>query len=209
MIESVQETVEVEGWSAEELFDYWSRLENLCDLFSSAEEASHAELLLSRWLLKGPLGQSAEFGPESFRRCAGLAKGAPVWSRPGQDRAADVVVDWGEIDFKRASSGRTLLLVTAHFANPPETEREGSTLIISLLGRAREHMSRFRKGSGWYYGGLAEARDEKTEGVSDPLLSLLDEWNSDESGYDEETLPWLKEALDRDRTSDRKLFGRG
>ena len=203
MIESVQETVEVEGWSAEELFDYWSRLENFCDLVGSAEEASRAELLVGRWLLKGPLGQSAEFGPELLGRCAGLRKGYHVWARPGEDRAADVVVDRGEIDFKRASSGRALLLIRAHFAKPPETEGEVSTLIVSLLGRAREHMSRSRGGSD------GDPPGKTAEGAADPLLALLDAWSFDESGYDEETLPWLKEALDRDRTSDRKLFGRG
>jgi hypothetical protein len=38
------------------------------------------------------------------------------------------------------------------------------------------------------------------------VIALLDEWLKDESGYDEETWPELKEALDRDRLSERKLF---
>ena len=38
------------------------------------------------------------------------------------------------------------------------------------------------------------------------VIALLDEWLQDESGYDEETWPELKEALDRDRLSKRKLF---
>ncbi len=38
------------------------------------------------------------------------------------------------------------------------------------------------------------------------VIALLDEWLQDESGYDEETWPELKEALDRDRLSERKLF---
>jgi len=38
------------------------------------------------------------------------------------------------------------------------------------------------------------------------VISLLDEWMSDESGYDEETWPELKTALERDRLSSRKLF---
>jgi len=37
-------------------------------------------------------------------------------------------------------------------------------------------------------------------------IALLDEWLQDESGYDEETWPELKEAFDRDRLSERKLF---
>ncbi len=38
------------------------------------------------------------------------------------------------------------------------------------------------------------------------VIALLDEWLQDESGYDEETWPELKKALDRDRLSERKLF---
>ncbi len=38
------------------------------------------------------------------------------------------------------------------------------------------------------------------------VIALLDEWLRDESGYDEETWPELKVALDRDRLSERKLF---
>jgi hypothetical protein len=37
-------------------------------------------------------------------------------------------------------------------------------------------------------------------------IQLLEEWLTDESGYDEETWPELKAALERDRLSDRKLF---
>ena len=57
----------------------------------------------------------------------------------------------------------------------------------------------------------------KTSTVPDPsrhghqtspqaVTALLDEWLQDESGYDGETWPELKESLDRDRLSDRKLF---
>jgi hypothetical protein len=37
-------------------------------------------------------------------------------------------------------------------------------------------------------------------------IALLDEWLADESGYDEQTWPDLKAAIDRDRTSARRLF---
>ena len=37
-------------------------------------------------------------------------------------------------------------------------------------------------------------------------MALLDEWLADESGYDEQAWPELKAALDRDRTSARRLF---
>lgn len=38
------------------------------------------------------------------------------------------------------------------------------------------------------------------------LLHYLDEWLADESGYDEETWPKVKAALEEDRLSSRKLF---
>jgi excisionase family DNA binding protein len=41
---------------------------------------------------------------------------------------------------------------------------------------------------------------------SEKAIQLLDEWMADDSGYDEETWPELKAALDRDRLSSRKLF---
>ena len=36
---------------------------------------------------------------------------------------------------------------------------------------------------------------------SNAVLALLDEWSADESGYDEETWPKIKEALNESRRS--------
>lgn len=58
-------------------------------------------------------------------------------------------------------------------------------------------------------------RAEDTKRCEDALAAaerfrkLLDEWMADESGYDEEAWPKLKEALDRDRLGHRKLFPKG
>ena len=38
------------------------------------------------------------------------------------------------------------------------------------------------------------------------LKKLVQSWLDDESGYDEETWPWLKKALEEDRLSARRLF---
>jgi hypothetical protein len=38
------------------------------------------------------------------------------------------------------------------------------------------------------------------------IKALLDEWLRDESGYDERMWPELKAAIDRDRSSSRRLF---
>ena len=47
-----------------------------------------------------------------------------------------------------------------------------------------------------------ESHDDSAENV----VRLLDEWMADESGYDEETWPELKAALERERLSSRLLF---
>lgn len=44
------------------------------------------------------------------------------------------------------------------------------------------------------------------ENRAEAAISLIQEWLADESGYDEETWPELKRALERDRLSSRKLF---
>ena len=40
-----------------------------------------------------------------------------------------------------------------------------------------------------------------------PVIRLIEEWLADESGYDAAARPELKEALERNRHSNRKLFG--
>lgn len=53
-----------------------------------------------------------------------------------------------------------------------------------------------------------KSRSSHVQGRTRPeeLIALLDEWLEDQSGYDEETWPDLKKAVDRDRLSSRKLF---
>jgi hypothetical protein len=53
---------------------------------------------------------------------------------------------------------------------------------------------------------MTETAKAKPEGQGGGLDRLLDEWLADESGYDEEAWLELKEALDRDRLSYRRLF---
>lgn len=45
-------------------------------------------------------------------------------------------------------------------------------------------------------------------GTGDGLISLLDKWAAEDPAYDEQTLPTLKENLDRNRPEYRQLFGR-
>lgn len=59
--------------------------------------------------------------------------------------------------------------------------------------------------------GTATLLDLAPSTVTGPSVERLErlfaEWLEDESGYDEETLPELMEAVDRDRSSDRNRFG--
>ena len=50
------------------------------------------------------------------------------------------------------------------------------------------------------------SRDVPASADTDALISLLDEWAAEDPAYDEETLPALKENLDRNRPEYRKLF---
>lgn len=50
----------------------------------------------------------------------------------------------------------------------------------------------------------------RATGKSNPeAAGLLRSWREDDSGHDEKVWPGLKESLDRDRLSDRKLYGGG
>lgn len=46
----------------------------------------------------------------------------------------------------------------------------------------------------------------KLSAKSRHLIKTLQSWLEDESGYDEQTWPWLKKALEEDRMSARGLF---
>ncbi len=51
---------------------------------------------------------------------------------------------------------------------------------------------------------LQEEKGERRPNLG--AIRLLDEWMAEDPAYDEEVLPELKEALDRDRLGYRKLF---
>lgn len=55
-------------------------------------------------------------------------------------------------------------------------------------------------------GGNDRARQRLIAAKNRRLKKLIESWLKDESGYDEETWPWLKKALEEDRLSSRRLF---
>lgn len=52
-------------------------------------------------------------------------------------------------------------------------------------------------------GGSADSEQSRR---AEEAIRLLDEWMADDSGYDEETWPKLRAALEADRLSSRRLF---
>jgi hypothetical protein len=80
-----------------------------------------------------------------------------------------------------------------------------SAAILDALASESETITRLQLHS------VAAPRFVSTQVETEPervrrAIALLDEWLSDQSGYDEETWPQLKEALDRNRLSGRRLF---
>lgn len=74
-----------------------------------------------------------------------------------------------------------------------DLDREGKVSVLEFarsLGKSEED----------------EESEEENEHPYAGAIKLLDKWMADESGYDEETWPELKKALDRDRLGYRKLF---
>lgn len=223
MTEAVVERAELEA-PAEEVFEYWAKLENFCAFVRSAEESRRVDLSGSRWLLKGPRGRSVEYEPEAFRRClVGYRNRLVHGSLRGNEPEPDVVLDRGELEFKHLSDGTTLLLLT-YLADRPDEPGDYRRTEDSDLDRARNrqvylhlnailsHLLHEARSDtpGERRRGLGAVQPEgaPTPGALDGVIALLDEWAADDSGYDEETLPALKENLDRNRPEYRKLFGR-
>jgi hypothetical protein len=225
MTETVVEQLEF-GAPAEEVFDFWSDAENFCAFVRSAEESRRVDLSASHWLLKGPAGRSVEYEPENFRRCLAHYRNRLAHATPprGDQTEPDAVLDRGELEFKRLPDGTTLLLLT-YLADRAEQFGEGCGpegrdafsdrhkvyldlhAIVSHLfheGRSGPPSERARRGNR-----DLGPEENPVPGASDGVISLLEEWAADDSGYDEETLPALKENLDRNRPEYRKLFGRG
>lgn len=227
MAEAVVEQLELKV-PAEEVFDFWSDADNFCAFVGSVEESRRVDLSQSRWLLKGPEGQSAEYEPEFFLRClvdyrSRLVHGAAL---RGDDPEPDTVLDRGELECKRRPDGTTLLLLTYLLAERsdepgvrlgPEDHNPYQRVHLHLDAILSRVLQESWSGAlGEHSRELLGVRPDESRApaggdldASDALISLLDEWDADDSGYDEETLSVLKDNLDRNRPEYRKLFGRG
>jgi len=219
----VKQSIEVEA-PVSRVYEYWRNLENLPAFMEDVEEVRSTGPDTTHWVVKGPLGYKVEFDARTTRDEPNSAVG---WNVVGVDEAA-MPGFGGEARFEEVAPGRTRVEVTVDLADGggPEGSGAGSGDGVSapdpeeVLGADLERFAEIVEGSdpvAW----AGRERSRRTSGWApeeplpspgtdfDGALLLLESWEADESSDDEEALANLKEALDRDRPSYRKLFPDG
>ena len=110
MAQRVQESIEVQA-PLQEVFTYWSNLENFPQIMSNIEEVRVAGDT-SHWRVKGPLGKTVEFDARTTEMSPerGIA-----WNSTNDN---DVETS-GQVRFEEVAEGRTRIDVTMNYADPP------------------------------------------------------------------------------------------
>ena len=188
MSKSAKESIEVEA-PVERVYDYWKTLENLPHFMTDVEEVRSTGPDTTHWVVKGPLGKSVEFDARTTEMNPNRGIG---WNTVDGE-----VMTSGEVRFEEVTPGRTRVEVTMNYADPPGSNAGGAAanVLSDPERKLREDLRNF-----------ARIVEGAKTGDNEAVIRLLGEWEAEESNYDEETLPELKEALDRDRPSYRKLF---
>jgi uncharacterized membrane protein len=186
---SAKGSIEVEA-PIERIYDYWKTLENLPHFMSNVEEVRSTGPDTTHWVVKGPLGAKLEFDAKRTEMEPGRGIG---WHAVNGE-----LMTGGEASFEEVAPGRTRVDVTMNYADPPPGGKLGGTAANALSDPERKLREDLRNFARILEG--AKTRDKEA------VIRLLEEWEAEGSTYDEETLPELKEALDRDRPSYRKLF---
>lgn len=221
MTEAVVEEVEVEA-GAEEVFEFWSDLRNVCALVRKTEESRRVDLSESLWSFRGPAGRSAQFGPDAFGGCLRHRRWGHEMAGPS---SPDLLIGDVFVDFKAVSPDKTLLFLSyaaGEGAAEGGTESEGPASeggtpsgvprdlyldLHAILTKMYSEAYEPRSGPSW--GPAARAGRDAAPQEQDGVISLLEEWSSEDPAYDEETMPALKENLNRNRPDYRKPFDLG
>ncbi len=218
----VKRSIEVEA-PVSKVYEYWRNLENLPAFMKNIEEVRSTGPDTTHWVVKGPLGYKVEFDARTTRDEIDSAIG---WNAVGVGEAA-MPGFGGEARFEELAPGRTRVEVTVDLADGggPEGSGSGSGADApspdpeEVLGADLERFAEIVEGSdpvAW----AGRERSRRAFGESpepsgspgtdfDGALLLLESWEADESSDDADALAELKEGLDRDRTSHRKLFPDG
>ena len=128
MAQRVQESIEVQA-PLQDVFTYWSNLENFPQIMSNIEEVRVAGDT-SHWKIKGPLGKTVEFDARTTEMSPerGIA-----WNSTNDN---DVETS-GQVRFEEVAEGRTRIDVTMNYADPPGG-RVGEVVADAISNPERE-----------------------------------------------------------------------
>ena len=128
MAQRVQESIEVQA-PLQEVFTYWSNLENFPQIMSNIEEVRVAGDT-SHWKVKGPLGKTVEFDARTTEMSPehGIA-----WNSTNDN---DVETS-GQVRFEEVAEGRTRIDVTMNYSDPPGG-RVGEVVADAISNPERE-----------------------------------------------------------------------
>jgi len=186
------------------VYDYWRTLENLPRFMSNVEEVRPVGPGRTHWVVKGPSGAKMEFDAQTTRD---EENSLLAWSATGNGGADDQGGSGGRVRFRELGPERTRVEVTLSLGR--RAGGIGAGLVANprlMLDRDLRDFKRIMEGaSSEEAPGAAPSGGQPRPNLG--AIALLEEWAADESGYDEEVLPGLKEALDRERSGQRKLFG--
>jgi uncharacterized membrane protein len=110
MPQRVHESIEVQA-PLQDVFTYWSDLENFPRIMSNVENVHVMDKERSRWRIKGPLGRTVEF--EAVTTEMSPERGIAWNSVEGE------VDTSGQVRFEEVATGRTRIDVTMNYADPP------------------------------------------------------------------------------------------
>lgn len=111
MAQRVHESIEVQA-PLQEVYTYWSNLENFPQIMSNVEEVRVIDKETSHWRVKGPLGKTVEFDARTTEMSPERDIG---WNSTGENE----VETSGQVRFEEVADGHTRIDVTMNYANPP------------------------------------------------------------------------------------------
>ena len=138
MAQRVHESVEVPA-PLQDVFAYWSNLENLPEVMRNIEEVRVTGPDTSHWKVKGPLGISVEYDARTTEMSP--VRGI-IWTSIEGD-----VDNSGEVRFESVAADRTRVDVTMQYADPPgwKVGEMAAELIQNPEREMREDLENFAR----------------------------------------------------------------
>lgn len=111
MAQRVHESIEVQA-PLQDVFTYWSNLENFPQIMSNVEEVRVLDQETSHWKVKGPLGTDVEFDAKTTEMSPERGIG---WNSTNDNE----VETSGQVRLEEVAEGRTRIDVTMNYTDPP------------------------------------------------------------------------------------------